>query len=73
MSCHTHLAFLMLDLIFTFLCIFFNLFLLCFFFNDSTKEAEIHYRVKALSSTSEGEDVALVTCDFSTKIKYEAN
>lgn len=44
-----------------------------FFLNDSTKEAEIHYRVKALSSTSEGEDVALVTCDFSTKIKYEVN
>lgn len=73
MSCHTHLAFLMSDLIFTFLCIFFYLLLLCFFLNDSTKEAEIHYRVKALSSTSDGEDVALVTCDFSTKIKYEVN
>lgn len=69
MSCHTHLAFLMSDLIFTFLCIFLNLLLLCFFLNDSTKEAEIHYRVKALSSTSEGEDVALVTCFVTLALK----
>lgn len=69
MSCHTHLAFLMSDLIFTFLCIFFYLLLLCFFLNDSTKEAEIHYRVKALSSTSEGEDVALVTCFVTLALK----
>lgn len=48
---------------------FFYLLLLCFFLNDSTKEAEIHYRVKALSSTSEGEDVALVTCFVTLALK----
>lgn len=52
----------MSDLSFTFLCIFFFYLCLLCFLNDSTKEAEIHSRVKALPSTSKGEDMELVTC-----------
>lgn len=46
------ISYVRLDLYF-FVYFFFYLCRLCFF-NDTTKEAEIHYKVKALPSTSEG-------------------